>query len=109
MGICVVLLGNYFDFVPTIRDLTSEPKTETYSVVVQQSGSKVTLETNTQPIKHFKMSMFEVLRDEAGERIFTPYMFRLFQKKKFSAVYSMTIRYYPHSGTRVEITDICEQ
>ena len=101
------LLSAHMDFIPTMQDLVSEPVTETCLVSVEQKHYRVSLTTNSRPLQRYPMSMLENLKDDTGLRIFTPtWIFKPFQKYKFGADYHMTITYYPHSNTRVSVTDI---
>ena len=98
------LLSHYFDFIPTIRDLSSEPVTIERTASVDQHDTDVFISTNA-PIDKFPSSMLEVLRDEDGDVVFEPYIINgpdnLTRRRKFGDDYHMTITYYPHSKTRI--------
>ena len=92
------------NIVPTIRDLASTPVTETHLASVTQNGYSVYIQTNA-PLYIFPSSMIEVLRDQDGDVVFTPFVINSFQtinrQRKFSDYYRMTIAYYPNSKTRI--------
>ena len=109
-ALCVIIsifLVWAFDVVPTMRDLTAHPVTETHLASVTQKDYDVYIQTNA-PLYIFPSSMLEVLRDQDGAVIFTPFVMNSFQnmnrRRMFSDYYYMTIVYYPHSKTRISTT-----
>lgn len=103
----------YYDVVGTWKDIHSDTITVECKFSISQTYSNGRLLINS-PDKFpvFRMSLFERIYDSGDNIIFKPFHDNevlspsLYRKVWFSDYYVGTFEYYPHTGTRVSITNI---
>ena len=103
----------YYDVVGTWKDIHSDTITVTCNFSISQSYSNGHLLINSpDKFPRFRMSLFERIYDNQGNVIFKPFhdkdvlSLSLYRRVWFSDDYVGALEYYPHTGTRVSITNI---